>query len=97
VTDPAATGYVAECFWTGITEQDLRELDARAQAHVEELAGAGETVRYLGSILMRADEVVLCRFEGSETAVRRVAERARIPFERIVEVWESPWAPEATR
>ena len=77
--------YVAECFWPGVTEQDVGELDVRAHASVEEAARVGESVRYLGSILMRTDEVVLCRFQGAAAAVRRAAERAAIPFERIVE------------
>ncbi len=81
--------YVAECFWPGVTEQDVGDLDLRALASVEAAARAGETVRYLGSILMRSDEVVLCRFQGGAAAVRRAAERARIPFERIVETVQS--------
>jgi len=40
---------------------------------------------------MRDDEVLLCRFFGVEEAVRRVVERAAIPFERILEVSGSPW------
>jgi hypothetical protein len=44
-------------------------------------------VRYLGSILMAEDEVVLCQFEGTSAAVREAAERAQIPFERIVEAF----------
>lgn len=83
-------GYVAECFWAGVTDEDLRALDARVGASVAELTGSGDTVSYLGSIFMRADEVVLCRFEGAEASVRRLAERAGIPFERIVEVSDSP-------
>ena len=42
-----------------------------------------ETCRYLGSILLREDEVVLCQFEGTAETVRDVAERAQIPFERL--------------
>ena len=38
---------------------------------------------------MRVDEVVLCSFEGTADAVRRVAERATIPFDRIVETFQS--------
>jgi hypothetical protein len=34
---------------------------------------------------MPDDEVVLCEFEGTAEAVRRVAESAGIPFDRIVE------------
>ena len=77
--------FVAECFWPGVTELDLGALDRRAAASAEEASRAGEPVQYLGSILMRVDEVVLCSFEGGAAAVRLVAERARIPFDRIVE------------
>jgi hypothetical protein len=34
---------------------------------------------------------VLCLFAGSEDAVRAVAKRASIPFERILESARSPW------
>lgn len=85
------TSFVAECFWIGVTDDDLRGLDERATASVEKLAHNGEDVRYLGSVLMRADEVVLCFFEGSAADVRRVAEDAAIPFERILETASSPW------
>ncbi|MGA8015896.1 MAG: hypothetical protein WCB85_08275 [Candidatus Dormiibacterota bacterium] len=87
----SAASFVAECFWIGVTEDDLRALDERTHACVADLVGAGEDVRYRGSMLMRADEVVLCRFEGQETSVRLAAERAGIPFVRIVEISESPW------
>ena len=83
-----STSFVAECFWPGVTAVDVEELDARTLASAGELAG---TVRYLGSILMRDDEVVLCRFDGDEEAVRRVAVAAAIPFERILATAESTW------
>jgi len=55
-------------------------------------------IRYLGSLLMRADEVVLCLFDGPESDVRHAAERAEIPFERILETSRSPWpTPELRR
>ena len=82
--------YLAECFWPGVTEQDLHLLDERAAASAAELSQDGQ-VRYLGSLLMREDEVVLCRFAGAEELVRRAAERAAIPFERILETAVSPW------
>jgi hypothetical protein len=91
MTEPRPSEYLAECFWPGVSEPDLRALDERAEACVRELSRDGEAVRYLGSLLMRADEVVLCRFEGSETAVRSTVERAQIPFERILEAAHSPW------
>ena len=77
--------FVAECFWPGVLAADLDALDRRARKGVADLARAGLHVRYLGSILMGEDEVVLCQFEGTEAAVREAAERAQIPFERIIE------------
>jgi hypothetical protein len=94
VEQAKATEYLAECFWPGVRESDLQALDERAIATAAELARDGENVRYLGSLLMREDEVVLCRFEGSEESVRRVAGRAGIPFERILEAVTSPWKHE---
>ncbi len=82
----AATEYVIECFWPGVRESDLRALDDRVDTHA-----TGEPVRYLGSLLIREDEVVLCLFEGDAEAVRRVAEQAAIPFERILVAAQSPW------
>ena len=80
-----AREYVVECFWPGVQDSDLEELDGRIAAV------ACAEARYQGSILMRADEVVLCLFTGSDAAVRAVAERASIPFERILESARSPW------
>ncbi len=85
----AATSFVAECFWPGVTDRDVRALDERAAASAAALASDGEAVGYLGSILVRDDEVVLCLFEGSAAAVRLTAERAAIPFERILEATDS--------
>jgi hypothetical protein len=35
-------------------------------------------------VLIREDEVVLCHFEGTADAIRRVAERAQVPYERLL-------------
>ena len=86
---PIATTHVVECFWPGVTEADVHALDERAEAAVAALAGDGARVEYLGSILVREDEVLLCLFEGSPKAVRLAAERAAIPFERILEASDS--------
>jgi hypothetical protein len=91
VVDAEMLSFVAECFWPGVREADLRALDERAQAAAAAVSGAGAEVRYLGAILLREDEVVLCRFEGGAVAVRRAAEEAAIPFERILETAQSPW------
>ena len=91
MTDERTSGYLAECFWPGVTEPDLCALDERIVAATAELAGTGSAPQYLGSILMCADEVVLCLFEGSEADVRAAAEQAAIPFERILATAHSPW------
>jgi hypothetical protein len=83
--------FIAECYWVGVKQDDLTMLDRRAESCVAGMIQAGERVRYLGSMLMPEDEVVLCFFEGSATTVRQAAERAEIPFERILESDGTAW------
>jgi hypothetical protein len=73
-----AASFVAECYWPDVREEEVRDLDQRIAAALT------HDVRYLGSVLLREDEVVLCHFEGSADAIRRVAERARVPYERLL-------------
>ena len=61
---------------------DLQRRGRRAHHGVRRRA---LNVRYLGSILLREDEVVLCQFEGTADAVREVVTCAEVPFERILE------------
>ena len=92
MTESGPTGeYVVECFWPGVDADAVRALDARAAVSADELTRAGTPVRYLGSLLMRADEVVLCLFEGTESSVRQAAEQAEAPFERVLEAARSPF------
>jgi len=71
--------FVAECFWPGVREEDVRALDERVRGLLD------DGVVYRGSMLIRQDEVVLCEFEGTIAAVRSLAERASVPFERLLE------------
>ena len=89
--------FVAECLWPDVREGDLRALDRRVAEEAERVAGRGGSVRYLGSLLMREDEVVLCRFRGHHEDVRRVAEAAGIPCDRILEASSSPASVENER
>ena len=86
-----STHFIAECFWVGVKQDDLSELDRRVENCVVAMTQDGESVRYLGSMLMPEDEVVLCFFEGFAATVRRAAERAEIPFERILESDGTAW------
>jgi hypothetical protein len=72
------TSFLAECYWPDVREEEVRKLDRRIAASLT------DDVRYLGSVLIREDEVVLCHFEGTADAIRRVAERARVPYERLL-------------
>ena len=83
--------FVAECFWPDVTEADLEALDNRVERAAAELVRP--RVWYRGSILLREDEVVLCQFDGPADTVRAVAERAQVPFERILQTARSPWRP----
>lgn len=74
-----AASFVAECYWPDVHEDDVRALDRRIAASVS------DDVRYLGSVLIREDEVVLCHFEGAADAIRRVAERAGVPYDRLLD------------
>jgi hypothetical protein len=88
----AGSEYVAECFWPGVSESDLRALDERAATAAQQRGGRGRQVRYLGSLLFQEDEVVMCMFAGEEPAVREVAVAASIPFDRIIASARSPRA-----
>jgi hypothetical protein len=86
-----AASFVAECYWPDVREEDVRALDQRIAASLD------DDVRYLGSVLIREDEVVLCHFEGTADAIRRVAEQARVPYERLLETAASIGTDERTQ
>ena len=73
-----AGSYVAECYWPDVREEEVRALDQRIAGSLD------NDVRFLGSVLIREDEVVLFHFEGTAEAVRRVAKRAHVPYERLL-------------
>lgn len=76
---PATRFFAAKCYWPGVTEQSLQLAARRAGA------------RCLGSILFRDDELALCLFDAaSSAAVRRTAEMAGIPCERVM---DALWLP----
>ena len=86
-----AASFVAECYWPDVREDDVRALDERIAASLT------DDVRYLGSVLIREDEVVLCHFEGTADAIRRVAKRARVPYERLLATTVSGGTEERTQ
>jgi hypothetical protein len=72
-------GFIVERYWPGVTEADVR------QAAAVWRAAAGAEIRYLGSILMPGDEVVLFRFDAvSAQQVVASGERAGLRCDRVV-------------
>jgi hypothetical protein len=72
-------GFIVERYWPGVTEADVRQAAAALRA------AAGTDVRYLGSILMPGDEVVLFRFDAlGGPQVAASAERAGLRCDRLV-------------
>lgn len=87
-----ASEYVAECLWPDVAERDLQALDERVLGQAKRIG----SVEYLGSMLMRQDEVVLCLFRGDLEDVRLLAAAAEIPYDRILETARSPWPLQTT-
>jgi hypothetical protein len=82
---PPLRQYLVERYVPGATDQDLRAVSNGLSRVAEELAAAGESVRYLGSTLVPAEESCFSWFEGpSEDVVRRVLDAAALPYARIL-------------
>ena len=81
------TSFMAECFWPGVTEQQLAEAGVRARRAAVAISSGGVPARYIGSILVPADEIALCLFEAASIeAASDLNRRAAIPFERILQI-----------
>jgi hypothetical protein len=77
--------FMAECFWPDMSEAKVQAAGTRAGHAARAASRDGDAVRYLGAILIPADEVAFCLFEASSAQlVREISERAQIPFERIL-------------
>jgi hypothetical protein len=77
--------YLVECYWPGVSEEKLAVAVGRAHEAASELRDQGRELRFLGSILVPADETVFCLFDGAEADVRTASEQAGVPFERVLE------------
>ena len=78
--------YMVERHLPGITTDQLGAAAARAKSTTADMSQKGTPVRYLRSTFVPGEEKCFCLFEGpSADAVKQANERARIPFERIVE------------
>src|SRR5215208_107390 len=83
--DPAGGEFLVECFWPGVSIADVNELDRRARQVAQRSRRRGVAVRYLGSLLMPDDEVVLFEFQApSAEVVAQTSTQAGLPFQRVV-------------
>jgi hypothetical protein len=78
------THWVAECFWPGVRDEELDDLDRRVVHAASELGVTGGATSYLGCLRITDDDVVLFLFEGSVGSVQQVAEGSGIRAERIL-------------
>jgi hypothetical protein len=73
--------FLVECYWPGVTPAGLAAADGRIRRVVGQAAG----IRYVGSVLVPADELVFRFFVGgSEAAVAAVNRCAAVLFDRVV-------------
>ena len=74
--------FVIECYWPGVTEDQVRTALARLQ-------GMGGPVLSRGCLLLTADETAFFLVEAASLdEVRAMNEVARIPADRIAEAIE---------
>lgn len=80
-----AKSYLVESYWPGVKAQEVNAATGRARQAAKAMRKRGTELRFLGSIFVVSDETVFWLFEGSEADVRTVSDKARVPYERILE------------
>jgi hypothetical protein len=79
--------FMAECFWPGVTAQNVAAAGERVRRASRSTGGKESFARYLGSILVPTDEIALVFLEAASTAAAtELARQAAIPSERILEI-----------
>jgi hypothetical protein len=87
----APAWHITECLVPGVTATDAAEMGRRI---AEELGQPDlAQVRFLGSLLVPEDEVLLFVFAGPHDDVRVLTDRAGLPYERVVGCVGFGWFP----
>jgi hypothetical protein len=85
VDESALLQFLVERYVPGATQERLRETSRQLAQAVDALAAEGESIRYLGTTFVPAEESCFSCFESSsEAAVRRSLEAAGVAFARIL-------------
>jgi hypothetical protein len=79
------SGFLVECYWPGIREEQIAALAGRAHTAASWRRGRRGGVELAESVFIPVDETVFWLFEGCEDDVRAVAAEAGITYERILE------------
>jgi len=83
VSTPPGT-YLVERYWSGVTRADVRSAVRRLTEAVSAMRREGTRIRHLRSVLVPADESLLCLFEAADPEdVAAANRRAGVPFDRI--------------
>lgn len=78
--------FLVECYAPDIARSDVEAVGRRAAAAAAELRGSGRSIEYVRALFVPGDDAVFHVFSGDAIGtVREAAERAQIPFERVVE------------
>jgi hypothetical protein len=81
--------FVVERYSPGMTLALVRAMEPRLRLAAASITGEGHPVRYLGSILITAEETAFSVFEADGVeAVAEVNSRVGAPFDRVVPVVE---------
>ena len=77
--------FLVERYLPGATQEALRESSRQLTEAADALAAGGESIRYLGTTFVPAEESCFSCFESaSDVAVRRTLEAAGVPYARIL-------------
>ena len=78
--------YLVDRDLLGVTREGLAAVQRAEISASQQLAAAGQAVRYLRSIFIPGESRCMCLFEAEdEAAVAALNEAAGLPFTRIVE------------
>jgi hypothetical protein len=91
---PGKRTFLVERYWPGVDEAAARTVVWSLEREARAMTAEGIPVEHVGSILMPADQVVFSLIAApSESVVRQVNERARMPLDRIAAAIALPAGP----
>jgi hypothetical protein len=82
---PAATTYLVEQYWPGVTTEIFRSAAKRVRATAQAMARGGVPIRYLHSTMVPADEATFCVISATSLdLIEQLYAQAGVRFDRII-------------